>query len=448
MAGLRGLRCWKNSVAKNSNDLWNNIPEDVKKLLFTSNANMSNARTDDPSTIYFKAPITIPVDPELVPRPSYYPSYAGLEPEQRYIYINWLHDISSEIDVGYKFIFYYGLERHLLLGDLENAFDMIIRLRKSTTNDSFLTYSVNALICSLMLRRRADLFYKLAFLYSDSKWYYNQLLVKVLTDDTINATELMRLLKTHDVNKRYITNEPELYTELMDSLLFEKYGHLDIRPSDYIRKSPSKVREGSLFANISLSEEYRYCMNIPMLDTSKFYACITELHSQCHELVKARLAGKREKALPERQKAHKHDKQQISYTMDFDNESSPHRIFSVYSGLGMTFPNYGTPIIIKIAGGPVKLDDEVIIYIKSRHETTKITKIESKVIKIIKSKKLVTEANVGDKVSLVLEELPIKELNPGAVITKYGSAKYYEMEKLIHSRELEIEQLAIEALEG
>jgi hypothetical protein len=204
-----------------------------------------------------------------------------------------LHKKSDRLDVGYKFIFYYGLERHLLLGDFDNAFDMIIRLRKSTTNSSFLNYSLNALIYSLMLRKRADLFHKLTFLYADEKWYYDHLLVKVLTDDTINAMETMKLLNTHDVNKRYITNEPKLYAELMESILFEKFGHPYINPNDYISKSPSKITQGLLFANVSFPEEYRFCKKIPMLDTGKFYTCVTELHNQCHELTKAKLAEKR-----------------------------------------------------------------------------------------------------------------------------------------------------------
>jgi hypothetical protein len=131
------------------------IPQDIKKLLFTSNANSprmpsfgisitldfsnghinhENNLSDDPSTIYFKASISVPSDTSLIPKPPYYPSYAELSPEQRFVYLQWLQDISKDIDVGYKFLFYYGLERHLLTGDFENAFDMIIRLRKSTTN--------------------------------------------------------------------------------------------------------------------------------------------------------------------------------------------------------------------------------------------------------------------------------------------------------------------------
>jgi len=74
--------------------------------------------------------------------------------------------------------------------------------------------------------------------------------------------------------------------------------------------------------------------------------------------------------------------------------------------------------------------------------------MESAVKKIVKKKKEATEATAGEKVSLILEEMPIKEIwGVNAIITKFGHAAYCEMEKLIHSRESDIEQLAIEAME-
>jgi len=49
-----------------------------------------------------------------IPRPDYYPTYAGLNPEQRWIYLNWLQNPSESINIGYVFLYYYGLERQLL----------------------------------------------------------------------------------------------------------------------------------------------------------------------------------------------------------------------------------------------------------------------------------------------------------------------------------------------
>src|SRR5882724_6303454 len=43
----------------------------------------------EPSTIYVRMPIKEPADKKEVPRPDYYPTYAGLSQEQKWIYLNW-----------------------------------------------------------------------------------------------------------------------------------------------------------------------------------------------------------------------------------------------------------------------------------------------------------------------------------------------------------------------
>jgi hypothetical protein len=74
----------------------------------------------EPSLILMNLPIKQPVDEMLIPRPPYYPQYVGLTPEQRWIYLKLLiNPYNDKIDIGYVFILYYGLERHLLHGDFD-----------------------------------------------------------------------------------------------------------------------------------------------------------------------------------------------------------------------------------------------------------------------------------------------------------------------------------------
>lgn len=44
----------------------------------------------EPSTIYVRMPIKDPPNEKEVPSPGYYPTYAGLSPEQKWIYLSWL----------------------------------------------------------------------------------------------------------------------------------------------------------------------------------------------------------------------------------------------------------------------------------------------------------------------------------------------------------------------
>jgi hypothetical protein len=109
-------------------------------------------KIDEPSAIYTNLPIIIN-NSKPVEKPGYYPSYRELDPIQKGNYLNWLTNPYNEIDIGYVFVFYYGLERHLLLGDFESAFETIIKLRNAHKNKSFLAYSLNAIILSSILSR-------------------------------------------------------------------------------------------------------------------------------------------------------------------------------------------------------------------------------------------------------------------------------------------------------
>jgi hypothetical protein len=299
--------------------LWDRIPEDVKELLFVTNdppqaSNHSGFNTielsfnkvgdnwtglkyidhvrNDPSTIYSKLPITVPKDITLVSKPGYYPSYIGLSPEQRYVYLNWLQDITQEIDVGYMFLFYYGLERRLLIGPFEKAFDMIVRLRKLTKNDSFLNYSGNALFYSTVGTGVEEHLYKLDFFYAALIWHDKQIMLKLFENASITPEELTKILKGMDVNKRYL--DEKIYIEEMGKILSEKYRHSFLLPQDVIDEDKHKVEDTPVFANISFPDKIRI-QKVDSPDLNGFILIITELHTKCHEITKKRLAELRKR---------------------------------------------------------------------------------------------------------------------------------------------------------
>jgi hypothetical protein len=116
---------------------------------------------EEPSLIYTNQKITQPKNIADVERPPYFPSYSGLTPEQKWVYLNLLaNPYNSSIDIGFVFILYYGLERHLLGGNFEKAIDVLLKLRDVHTNKSFQSYSANAIVLSCMLHQRGDLVLK------------------------------------------------------------------------------------------------------------------------------------------------------------------------------------------------------------------------------------------------------------------------------------------------
>ena len=69
---------------------------------------------------------------ECVPRPDYYPMYSSLTPEQRGAYIDWLargrkDGHPEERDLGFVFLFFYGIERRLLV-EQKHSLDLINEL--------------------------------------------------------------------------------------------------------------------------------------------------------------------------------------------------------------------------------------------------------------------------------------------------------------------------------
>ena len=115
----------------------------------------------EPSVIYPKLPIKEPDDTSIVERPQYFPTYVDLSPEQRWIYHKFLQNpYNSDINIGYVFILYYGLERNIISGRLNESFDLILKLRDVHKNKSFQNYSANALILMSLVNKRADLAYK------------------------------------------------------------------------------------------------------------------------------------------------------------------------------------------------------------------------------------------------------------------------------------------------
>ena len=112
---------------------------------------------EEPSVIYKDLLVSEPKNPDLVAPPPYFPRYSELSANQRWVYLNWLNDIQSEINIGYVFLYYYGLERHLLVGDFEAAFSEILLLRKCHDNKSFENYSYNALLFSCACHNQPDL---------------------------------------------------------------------------------------------------------------------------------------------------------------------------------------------------------------------------------------------------------------------------------------------------
>lgn len=138
---------------------WKGKGEEIKKGPYSIKnpfTYISNGKPDydDVSCINLKLKVGKP-NRQLNENLGYYPSYDQISPDQRAKYLNWLSGDRKDVldDIGYVFIFFYGLERRFLVEnkDPNLIVNEIIKLRKRyKISNSFLGYSGRFLVYILI----------------------------------------------------------------------------------------------------------------------------------------------------------------------------------------------------------------------------------------------------------------------------------------------------------
>ena len=261
---------------------------------------ISFSMDEEPSLIYSKLPIMLDVDIDKVKRPPYYPTYKGLTPKQKGIYWKLLaNPYNPEIDIGFVFILYYGLERHLCGEKFEQAFDVILKLRNVHNNQSFQSYSATALILCAIFRNRTDLLRK-AFdscvskqenYLSDNLYFLCKLFLNLpLSGEEITERHRMFGFKKNN----YIKSHRELFLNTLNETIRQKYKNGSVYLSEYINIGTLSSFEQSteiVFANFSIENR---TIEIPMVSTCKeLKEDMFILLDDTHEAVKLKLAEER-----------------------------------------------------------------------------------------------------------------------------------------------------------
>ena len=104
------------------------------------------------------------------------------------------------MDIGYVFLLYYGLERHLLLGEKERAQKVILKLRDVHEDKVFQQYSAKAIILSNMQDENVENIKKFLisldkeheFLFSNNLYLF----CAYLFDIPLSSKDIIRMSKT------------------------------------------------------------------------------------------------------------------------------------------------------------------------------------------------------------------------------------------------------------
>lgn len=283
-----------------------NIPEPTRSLLWITDEDTSKisspmsirinidvgnrtANVDDghnffgePSLIWKKLPIK--PNSDLEKKPMYYPSYSALSPKHRFQYLDWLQDVTKPTNLSYVFLYYYGLERHMLVGDFDSAVKEILRLLKNHTQGSFKSYATTALIAASAFRKKPEIVIKAPFLLEEPS--NESLILKKMADKHLSANDIVGLsYKAGFKNKRYIKMHPDLFnTQLQENINEFEKAHGNIFGTFDIKKLP-KVRSG-VFANMSLPSDVR-AIEVPnLIGDEEFCNILFQLLQKTHDGIK------------------------------------------------------------------------------------------------------------------------------------------------------------------
>lgn len=259
------------------------------KIIFT----ISMTGDTEPSLIDIMEPVDLSPNKEVEPL-GYFPCYSGLNASQRGKYLMWLCDIDQPIDIGYVFLYYYGIERFLYKcpEKFNQAYAMILRLRKYHNVKSFPSYSFGALIGANLITRNPDAIKEM--IDADGNDLVASLAVKASYQIPLNSKDIIKISKLVGfTNNRYIKSNYEDFCKTIDSLLTEIYG----APVYYIKeeyvKGAAKEASFCLAANISLKERW---IKIKDLSSNEdFKNEIFSLLQTAHNDVKERLKNNRKK---------------------------------------------------------------------------------------------------------------------------------------------------------
>ena len=261
----------------------NQIPENIKKLLYVDEQEL-----DDPSVINTSLSISETDDGSLLIG---CPDYSIMSPFQRYKYIAALASIfDGTQDVGYVFLYYYGLERQMLEGDFDAAFDMIVKLRDVYDNKSFQKYSADALILTCLKKQKYE--HLSSFLNSIDKPHEleidvdSYLFAKAVCEIGFDAMDIFKFRKAFAyTSTTYIKENKEQFLEYLEQSIVELFGDSAIDTSCLLEHAEDcGYTVVCPYANMSLHHVHA---QVPCLhEQSPFYEYCGKALMLAHERVK------------------------------------------------------------------------------------------------------------------------------------------------------------------
>lgn len=257
------------SVKISMKDVEENEPNNQVSFL-----DMPSLINEEPSLINVKFPVDFNfTETDCFQDPGHLPSYRGLNPKQRGIYLTWLCDVRKPLHISYVFLFYYGLERHLLSERYRDAINTILTLRQNHTHSSFMTYSEESLIVSAILHKDKSILAKILENFENANICREPaLLGKLVLKRDLSAREIISIgTKAGFKNKTYITGYPDIYQKKVESVLLKEFGKNSF--PFYNLSTGYFEKQTFAFANCSFHNKIRFSV-VPSIEKNPEFLSI------------------------------------------------------------------------------------------------------------------------------------------------------------------------------
>ena len=207
--------------------------------------------TSEPSMIWTRLPVI--QNNEMEAEPMYCPSYIGLSPKHRFQYLSWLQDVSQPTNLSYVFLYYYGLERHLLYGNFDLALEETMRLLEFHPHISFFSYAKPALLAACAYRKKPEVIDKYPVLLEHPS--NEALVVRKMATRTLTAKNLIDLSgHVGFYGRKHLPQYSQLFHSIVQKKLDEHQDtHGDILQNLDLSEIPKE--DVYFFANMSLKEK-------------------------------------------------------------------------------------------------------------------------------------------------------------------------------------------------
>lgn len=319
-------------------ELISKIPIEIRNLLWIGNGQFKNYNMlelsdiivnkhdnyqeitanvkDDISTLYENYLITNKTPRRFKGIYDIYTNYKGLTSSQKYKYLSWLGNMTSDIEFQYPFIFYQGMERHMVNGNLDIAFYWFDRLIRKYDFDELEGYLFSDALYAYA--KFGENKYMKQYILPESLSKDEIIIYRVIVGQPFESSDLdssiwniglnendkkFYLLSTYSQLRKYYMNKAIIYLYGKPYFKVPSLTNLDIiinNGFDYSKKTSKfiKNRKQYFFANTSNDLEKERIMWVQSVyENSDFKKAILEIINLTSEFIEKEFERRENKGL-------------------------------------------------------------------------------------------------------------------------------------------------------